>query len=110
LPPAFARGLSGYFTSKVAQNKIIEFLAVENPGIFFCAVHPGVVETKIFRDAGLDKQNMPVDSGTYHLQGLDFEPTNEYFQSEPSCPLSRLAFTTKDQVFEWEDGLGELGR
>jgi len=34
LPPAYTPGLSGYLTSKVAQTKIVEFLAAENPDLF----------------------------------------------------------------------------
>jgi len=33
LPSAFTPGLSGYLSSKVAQTKVVEFLAAENSGI-----------------------------------------------------------------------------
>jgi len=36
LPPADIPGLSDYLTSKVAQTKIFEFLAAENPDLFAC--------------------------------------------------------------------------
>ena len=33
LPSAFTPGLSGYLSSKVAQTKVVEFVAAENSGI-----------------------------------------------------------------------------
>ncbi|KAL9111037.1 MAG: hypothetical protein Q9227_004470 [Pyrenula ochraceoflavens] len=45
-------GLSGYLVAKLAAIKAIEFLAVENPNIFCTAVHPGMVDTDIFRKSG----------------------------------------------------------
>ncbi|KAH6861096.1 hypothetical protein BKA58DRAFT_443861 [Alternaria rosae] len=62
LPPAYTPGLSGYLTSKVAQTKIVEFLAAENPDLFACAVHPGMVDTGIFRGSGADPSHLPMDS------------------------------------------------
>jgi len=62
LPPANIPGLSGYLTSKVPQTKIIEFLSAENPELFACAVHPGMVDTGIFRGSGPDPSRLPMDS------------------------------------------------
>ena len=36
LLPAYTPGLSACLTSKVAQTKIVEFLAAENPDLFAC--------------------------------------------------------------------------
>lgn len=55
--------LSGYLTSKVAQSKLIEYLAVENPHLLAVSVHPGMVETKIFRGSGADPKMLPMDTG-----------------------------------------------
>lgn len=62
LPPAYTPGLSGYLVSKTAQTKIVEFLAAENPDLFACAVHPGMVDTGIFRGSGADPSQLPMDS------------------------------------------------
>lgn len=58
-PPAWP-GLSSYMSSKVAQAKLVEYLAVENPGILICSVHPGVVDTKMLRTAEL--KGLPPDT------------------------------------------------
>ncbi len=49
LPPAMLPGLSAYISSKLAQVKLLEFLAAENPNVFVASVHPGMVETSLFR-------------------------------------------------------------
>jgi NAD(P)-dependent dehydrogenase (short-subunit alcohol dehydrogenase family) len=54
-------GLSAYMTSKTAQIKLMEWLGAENPNLFACSVHPGVIDTKMLRDSGLS--GLPYDSG-----------------------------------------------
>jgi NAD(P)-dependent dehydrogenase (short-subunit alcohol dehydrogenase family) len=56
-------GLSGYLVSKLAQIKTIEFLAAENPNIFACSVHPGMIETKMFLKSGATPDMLPMDTG-----------------------------------------------
>ncbi|KAF2678078.1 NAD(P)-binding protein [Lentithecium fluviatile CBS 122367] len=51
-PPAWA-GLASYMSSKVAQAKLVEYLAAENPEVLFVSVHPGVVDTGMLRRAEL---------------------------------------------------------
>lgn len=63
MPPAFTPGLSSYLSSKVAQSKVLEFVAAENPNLFVCAVHPGMIETDVFRSSGADPQQLPMDNG-----------------------------------------------
>ncbi|KAF2649456.1 NAD(P)-binding protein [Lophiostoma macrostomum CBS 122681] len=60
LPPSNVVGLSAYMTSKIAQAKLMEWLAVENPNLFTCSIQPGVVDTKMLRDSGLS--GLPLDS------------------------------------------------
>ncbi|KAK8014315.1 hypothetical protein PG990_007611 [Apiospora arundinis] len=55
-------GNSGYLVSKLALAKTTEFLAQENPSIFFASIHPGSVDTKIFRASGATPDMMPMDS------------------------------------------------
>ncbi|KAL9010260.1 MAG: hypothetical protein Q9173_004792 [Seirophora scorigena] len=42
-------GVSAYASSKIAQIKLLDFLAAENPEVFVASVHPGVVETPMTR-------------------------------------------------------------
>ncbi|KAM0184270.1 hypothetical protein ACHAPC_006031 [Botrytis cinerea] len=46
----------------MAQVKIMEFLALENPDIFICTVHPGLVDTKVFRASEVDPATLPMDT------------------------------------------------
>ncbi len=62
-PPKQVVGLSGYLCSKVAQIKTLEFLAAENPNMFFASVHPGMIETKIFLASGATPDMLPMDTG-----------------------------------------------
>jgi NAD(P)-dependent dehydrogenase (short-subunit alcohol dehydrogenase family) len=63
MPPAYTPGLSAYLTSKVAQSKVMEFVAAENPNLFVCTVHPGMIETDVFRSSGADPSQLPMDDG-----------------------------------------------
>lgn len=65
MPPAYVPELSGYISSKVAQGKVLEFLAAENPNLFVCAVHPGLIDTDIFKSSGADPQQLPMDTGMF---------------------------------------------
>ncbi|KAK7996564.1 hypothetical protein PG989_004604 [Apiospora arundinis] len=61
-PTEMLVGNSAYLVSKLALAKTTEFLAVENPGVFFASVHPGAVDTKIFRGSGATPDMMPMDT------------------------------------------------
>lgn len=61
LPAVALPGLSAYMASKLAQTKIIEFLAAENPNIFAVTLHPGMVETDIFTKSGAKAEALPMD-------------------------------------------------
>lgn len=61
LPAQNLPNLSSYLASKLAQTKVIEFLPVENPNIFAATIHPGMVETAIFKKAGADPTKLPMD-------------------------------------------------
>ncbi|KAM7184207.1 hypothetical protein V8F20_012309 [Naviculisporaceae sp. PSN 640] len=62
LPPAYLPGLAAYVSTKLAQAKIYEFLAAENPNVFIATVHPGMVDTKNFRATGASPENLPMDT------------------------------------------------
>ncbi|XDG05841.1 hypothetical protein ABKA04_005456 [Annulohypoxylon sp. FPYF3050] len=55
-------GNSAYLVSKLAVAKTTEFLAKENPTVFFASVHPGNVDTGIFRGSGATPDMMPMDT------------------------------------------------
>jgi NAD(P)-dependent dehydrogenase (short-subunit alcohol dehydrogenase family) len=62
LPPAMFPGLSAYISSKLAQVKFLELLAAENPNIFVASVHPGMIETPLFRKSGARAEALPMDT------------------------------------------------
>ncbi|KAL8951592.1 MAG: hypothetical protein Q9222_002447 [Ikaeria aurantiellina] len=63
LPPTTTPGLSAYLTSKIAAAKTLEWLAAENPNVFVASVHPGMIDTAIFRKSGATPEVLPMDSG-----------------------------------------------
>lgn len=63
LPVSMVPGLSPYMASKLAQTKIVEFLAAENPNLFAVTLHPGMVETEIFKKSGAKAEALPMDKG-----------------------------------------------
>ena len=60
-------GLSAYLSSKLALHKVLEFVAAENPTVFAAALHPGMIETDVFRKSGGDKEMLPMDSGNFFV-------------------------------------------
>jgi len=52
LPPNHAPFISRYLSSKVAQAKVPEFLAAENPNILITAVHPGLCRHRYLQEFG----------------------------------------------------------
>ncbi|KAL7809061.1 hypothetical protein V8C26DRAFT_412329 [Trichoderma gracile] len=65
LPATMVPGLSAYMSSKIAQTKLIEFLAAEHSNLFAATVHPGMVETAIFTKSGAKAESLPVDKGVF---------------------------------------------
>lgn len=63
LPATMVPGLSAYMSSKLAQTKLIEFVAAEHPNLFAAAVHPGMIETNIFTRSGAKAESLPMDKG-----------------------------------------------
>ncbi|KAJ5387148.1 hypothetical protein N7509_009689 [Penicillium cosmopolitanum] len=61
-PAAMLPGLSAYAISKLAIVKLMEYIVAENPSIFTAALHPGMVETDIFKASGTDPAAVPLDS------------------------------------------------
>ncbi|KAI0890642.1 uncharacterized protein GGS22DRAFT_194575 [Annulohypoxylon maeteangense] len=62
MPTTYLPGLSSYVASKLAQAKVYEFLAAENPNIFVATIYPGMVETDNFRRTGGKAEKLPMDT------------------------------------------------
>lgn len=62
-PATYLPGLSSYVSSKLAQAKIYEFLAAENPNIFIATINPGMVATDNFYRTGATPDKVPIDTG-----------------------------------------------
>ncbi|KAL8896132.1 MAG: hypothetical protein Q9192_003244 [Flavoplaca navasiana] len=67
MPPAMLGGVSAYIGSKTAQVKLLEFAAAEHPNIFVAAVHPGMVDTAMFRKSGAQPESVPMDNAGQDL-------------------------------------------
>lgn len=72
-PPAGTPGLSAYLTSKIAAAKMLEFLAAENPSLFVASIHPGMIDTEMFRKSGATPEMLPTDSGKLYEVLLRYE-------------------------------------
>jgi NAD(P)-dependent dehydrogenase (short-subunit alcohol dehydrogenase family) len=51
--PFLARG-SAYSTSKLALTRFYEFLAVENPDLNVFIMHPGIVQTAMYKKSEME--------------------------------------------------------
>jgi NAD(P)-dependent dehydrogenase (short-subunit alcohol dehydrogenase family) len=75
MPTKMLLGLSAYQNSKLAATKTIEYLALENPNIFCAAVHPGMVDTPLFRKSGATPEMLPMDTGEFNFSSTAlFQP------------------------------------
>ncbi|KAL2259506.1 hypothetical protein VTK26DRAFT_6796 [Humicola hyalothermophila] len=61
-PPAMAQGMSSYNASKLAQVKLVEYLAFEQPDIHAVAVHPGIHDTAVLAKSGAKPDQVPLDN------------------------------------------------
>lgn len=62
-PAAHLPGISAYTCSKLAQAKVLEFVAAENPNIFSASIHPGLIESEIFFKNSGTPERLPMDKG-----------------------------------------------
>jgi NAD(P)-dependent dehydrogenase (short-subunit alcohol dehydrogenase family) len=63
MPPALLPGYSAYSGAKMAQVKVLEFLANEMRESNVVSVHPGIVDTKMMRSGGGSPEHLPMDKG-----------------------------------------------
>ncbi|PVH90798.1 NAD(P)-binding protein [Periconia macrospinosa] len=62
LPPVLAPGIGPYTASKAGGAKLTEHLAMENPHILMCTVHPGIIVTPMLEKSAVDYSKLPVDT------------------------------------------------
>ncbi|KAI4271815.1 MAG: hypothetical protein LQ337_005736 [Flavoplaca oasis] len=86
MPPAMLGGFSAYIGSKTAQVKLLEFAAAEHPNIFVAAVHPGMVDTAMFRKSGAQPDSLPMDNGQFTARFLPFPRAGQDLILT-TCPL-----------------------
>jgi NAD(P)-dependent dehydrogenase (short-subunit alcohol dehydrogenase family) len=48
------QGISAYIVSKLAIIKFMQMVATENPDVHVVTIHPGIIETDMFRKAELE--------------------------------------------------------
>ena len=59
-------GGSAYASSKIAQARMLEHLASENPDLFVVSVHPGILKTDMLATFDFkDGNHPPVDEGKH---------------------------------------------
>ena len=63
VPPSLTPNIGGYSSSKVAQAKLVEYFAAENPELFICTIQPGVIPTDMLVKASLNSGQLPMDTG-----------------------------------------------
>ena len=61
-PTAQLPDLAAYMSSKMAQVKVLEFLAAENTNLLIGSVHPGMVDTSVFCKSSATPNMVPMDS------------------------------------------------
>lgn len=66
-PTAMGPGMSGYNASKIAQIKVIEYLAAEEPNVFAATVHPGICDTAVLAKSGMKPDQVPLDQSKFQL-------------------------------------------
>lgn len=88
-------GMSGYNASKIAQIKVIEYLAAEQPALFVASVHPGICDTAVLAKSGAKPDQVPLDQSKQFLAKLSIGPFSSSFSlpvhvADPPKPLVEL--------------------
>ncbi|KAL8842267.1 MAG: hypothetical protein Q9170_000593 [Blastenia crenularia] len=81
----FAAGNSSYVASKMAQVKVMEYIAAENPDIFIASVHPGVVDTDLLNGLNLietlPKEFMDTDVDELKARAKEIQENEQFLQA-----------------------------
>lgn len=92
-PVAMMPGFSAYSASKLAQARIGEAFAVENPNIITFNINPGMIQSAMWEKSGADASIMPMDAGKYRKQKTAspgtplFSPLTRFAHSSSTCAL-----------------------
>lgn len=90
-PVAMAPGVSDSISSKLAQAKMLEYLAAENPNIFVASLHPGLVKTTLFNKMGPMGATLPTDQGSLYLFPARFNRQLTHAQSPTARQVYGMA-------------------
>ncbi|ROV87575.1 hypothetical protein VMCG_10599 [Cytospora schulzeri] len=60
-PTFMGPGMSGYNASKIAQIKVIEYLAAEQPTLYVASAHPGICDREVLAKSGAKPDQAPLD-------------------------------------------------
>jgi NAD(P)-dependent dehydrogenase (short-subunit alcohol dehydrogenase family) len=63
--PAVGPGMSAYVVSKLAGLKMMEYVALENPGVRVMNMHPGTLDTDMYQKCVRAGLAFPIDDGLY---------------------------------------------
>lgn len=69
-PTAMGPGMSGYNASKIAQIKVVEYLAAEEPNVFAATIHPGICDTAVLAKSGMKPDQVPLDQSKFTFSFL----------------------------------------
>ena len=85
-----AQGQSAYTCSKLAQTKMFEFLAAENPDVFVVSVHPGIVQTDMVNDLFAGQAVDPSILDDSKSLPPNHAPLNKQILQPPICMMLRM--------------------
>ena len=100
-PPASTNGISGYLTSKMAQVNVLTFLASENPHLFVASVHPGMIETAMFRTSKADPNKLPMDTRKYSNMAGEARKTADAHGSGSTRGFHGLDVELRGGLSQW---------
>ena len=99
-----ATGSSAYNASKIAQAKLLEHVAAENPDVFVVSVHPGVVKTNLLKNAVIEMKDFPYDDGEFALGSGVTENRSRHvlslIYSEFASTFQRLGHESRSKIFK----------
>jgi NAD(P)-dependent dehydrogenase (short-subunit alcohol dehydrogenase family) len=61
------QGMSAYHVGKAANLKMVDCFAEENPNIRVVSIHPGLVQTDLFKKSGMDSAAAEFDDSKFHF-------------------------------------------
>lgn len=113
-PVAMMPGFSAYSASKLAQTRIGETFAAENPNIITFNVNPGMIQSAMWEKSGADASIMPMDAGKYRKQPRlarhHLSPLTQFAHSSPTCALHGVVEPPRRRCLSRAHSVCQLGR